>query len=148
MPYCSLEPRLSVLDFVLQLWKKIKAARQNPKWKAWVRGYGMLCDIVPYSTVWLHITHILCVDYTSRVSRSTHPVNQVGLPSCLRVVLFPHQTPWLCIYIYIHMWPAERRPGTSRKYWIQVIGGFIRTGRFPAKLRLLHQHVTGACIVS
>ena len=39
----SLEPRLSVLDFVSQLWRKVgffsKAARQNPERKAWVRGY-------------------------------------------------------------------------------------------------------------
>ena len=39
---CSLEPRFSVPDFVLQLWRKIggfsKAARQNPEQKAWVRG--------------------------------------------------------------------------------------------------------------
>ena len=37
-----LEPRLSILDFVLQLWKKksrflvFKAVRQNLEWKAWV----------------------------------------------------------------------------------------------------------------
>ena len=31
---------------------------------------------------------------------------------------------------------------------IQVRGYFIHTGRFPAKLRLLHQGVTGACTVS
>ena len=42
-----------------------------------------------------------------------------------------------------YLWPAERKPGTSRKYWIWVRGNFIRTGRFPAKLRLLHQRVTG-----
>ena len=33
----SLEPRLSVSDFVLQLWRE--AARQNLERKAWVRGY-------------------------------------------------------------------------------------------------------------
>jgi len=49
----------------------------------------------------------------------------------------------------LHMWPAEWKPGTSRKYWIWVRGNFIRTGRFPAKLRLLHQGVTGGlhCII-
>ena len=48
-----------------------------------------------------------------------------------------------------YLWPAERKPGTSRKYWIRVRGNFIRTGRFPAKLRLLHQGVTGGlhCII-
>ena len=52
-------------------------------------------------------------------------------------------TPWW------HMWPAERKPSTSRKYWIRVRGNFIRTGRFPAKLRLLHQGVTEGlhCII-
>ena len=39
----SLEPRLSVPDFVLQLWRNLrffsKAARENPELKAWVRGY-------------------------------------------------------------------------------------------------------------
>ena len=41
----SLEPRLSVPDFVSQLWRKIwvlnfsKAARQNPEQKAWLRNY-------------------------------------------------------------------------------------------------------------
>ena len=47
------------------------------------------------------------------------------------------------------MWPAEQKPGTSCKYWIWVRGDFIYTGRFPAKLRLLHQAVTGSlyCIV-
>ena len=51
--------------------------------------------------------------------------------------------------VFAHMWPAERKPGTSRKYWIRVIGDFIRTGRFSAKLRLLHQGVTGVlhCII-
>ena len=36
----SLEPRLSVLDFVSQLylWFFSKAARQNPERKAWIRG--------------------------------------------------------------------------------------------------------------
>ena len=40
--HASLEPRLSVPDFVSQLWRKIvfsKAARQNPERRAWVRGY-------------------------------------------------------------------------------------------------------------
>ena len=32
-------PRLSVLDFVSQLWRKIKAARQKPEQKVWVWGY-------------------------------------------------------------------------------------------------------------
>ena len=47
------------------------------------------------------------------------------------------------------MWPAEQKPGTSCKYWIWVRGDFIYTGRFPAKLRLLHQAVTESlnCIV-
>ena len=36
--HSSLEPRLSVPDFVSQLWRKFKAAKQNPEWKAWVRG--------------------------------------------------------------------------------------------------------------
>ena len=51
--------------------------------------------------------------------------------------------------IIVHMWPAEWKSGTSRKYWIWVRGNFIRTGRFPAKLRLLHQRVTGSldCII-
>ena len=31
--YPSLKPRLYILDFVSQLW------RQNPEWRAWVRGY-------------------------------------------------------------------------------------------------------------
>ena len=31
--YPSLKPRLSILDFVSQLW------RQNLEWRAWVRGY-------------------------------------------------------------------------------------------------------------
>ena len=46
----SLIPRLSVPDFVSQLWRKIKAvrqnperrikaARQNPERRAWERGY-------------------------------------------------------------------------------------------------------------
>ena len=43
----------------------------------------------------------------------------------------------------LNMWPAERKPGTSRKYWIRVTGSFICTGHFPGKLRLLHQGVTG-----
>lgn len=30
---------LSILDFGLQLWRKIKAARQNPEQKVWVWGY-------------------------------------------------------------------------------------------------------------
>ena len=48
-----------------------------------------------------------------------------------------------------HMWPTEQKPGTSRKYWIWVRRNFICTGRFPTKLRLLHQGVTGGlhCIV-
>ena len=41
------------------------------------------------------------------------------------------------------MWPAERKPDTSHKYWIRVRANFIRTGRFPAKLELLNQGVTG-----
>ena len=47
------------------------------------------------------------------------------------------------------LWLAERKPGTSRKYWIQVRDNFIHTGHFPAKLRLLHQGVTGGlhCII-
>ena len=49
----------------------------------------------------------------------------------------------LPIFYSIYMWPAERKPGTSCKYWIWDRGNFIRTGRFPAKLRLLHQCVTG-----
>ena len=35
----SLEPRLSILDFVLQLWFFLKAVRQNPEQKDWVWGY-------------------------------------------------------------------------------------------------------------
>jgi len=48
-----------------------------------------------------------------------------------------------------NMWPTERKPGTSCKYWIRVRGNFIRTGRFLAKVRLLHQHVTRGlhCII-
>ena len=34
----SLEPRLSVPDFVSQLWRKIRAMRQNPEQEAWVQG--------------------------------------------------------------------------------------------------------------
>ena len=47
------------------------------------------------------------------------------------------------------MWPTEGKPGTFRKYWIRVRGNFIRTGHFLAKLRLLHQSVTGGlhCII-
>ena len=37
------------------------------------------------------------------------------------------------------MWPTERKPGTYCKYWVRFRGNFIHTGRFPAKLRLLHQ---------
>ena len=39
----SLEPRLSVLDFASQLWRKIcfsPKLRQNSAWKTWVQGYG------------------------------------------------------------------------------------------------------------
>ena len=40
---CSLKPRLSISDFVSQLWRKIgglfsKAARQNPESKAWTNS--------------------------------------------------------------------------------------------------------------
>ena len=70
-----------------------------------------------------------------------------------------HQIFWLysiqCTYICdtyvfaVNMRPAEQKPGTSHKYWIRVWGDFIRTGRFPAKLRLLYQCVTEGlhCII-
>ena len=47
------------------------------------------------------------------------------------------------------MWPVEQKPGTSCKYWFWVRGNFIYTGCFSAKLRLLHQTVTGSlsCII-
>ena len=38
----SLEPRLSVPNFVSQLFSK--ATRQNPEWKAWVRSYMLVLD--------------------------------------------------------------------------------------------------------
>ena len=50
----SLEPRLSVPDFVSQLWRKIgffsKAGRQNPERRAWVRGKLILALIPLYPT--------------------------------------------------------------------------------------------------
>ena len=60
-----------------------------------------------------------------------------------------HSYNYLSYFLGSNMWPAERKPSTSRKYWIWVRGNFIRTGRFPAKLRLLHQRVTGGlyCIM-
>ena len=45
---------------------------------------------------------------------------------------------------HFHMWPAERKPGTSCKYWIRVRDDFICTGRFSVQLRLLHQGVTAS----
>ena len=44
--YASLELRLSVPDFVSQLWRKIGAVRQNPEWRAWVRGYSYAIQLV------------------------------------------------------------------------------------------------------
>ena len=38
----SLEPRLSVPNFVSQLF--YKATRKNPEWKAWVRSYMLVLD--------------------------------------------------------------------------------------------------------
>ena len=43
---------------------------------------------------------------------------------------------------HLHMWSAERKPGTSCKYWIRVRDDFICAGRFSAQLRLLHQGIT------
>ena len=37
--HTGLERRLSVPDFVSQLTAFSRAAKQNPEWKAWVRGY-------------------------------------------------------------------------------------------------------------
>ena len=36
----SLEPQLSILDFVSQLWRKLQAARQNPEQ---ARGLRLVC---------------------------------------------------------------------------------------------------------
>ena len=37
---------------------------------------------------------------------------------------------WKLRRYFCYMWPAERKPGTCRKYWIRVRDNFIRTGRF------------------
>ena len=49
----SLEPRLSVPDFVSQLRFFSKAARQNPERKAWVRGYRL----APMIPVYCHMSN-------------------------------------------------------------------------------------------
>ena len=50
---------------------------------------------------------------------------------------------FLLLWVPLHnMWPTEWKPSTSRKCWIRGRGIFIRTGRFQAKPRLLHQGVT------
>jgi len=46
-----------------------------------------------------------------------------------------------------YMWPAERKPSTSRKYLIQVRGNFIRTGRF-LNSDYCTKVLQGACTVS
>ena len=47
----SLVPRLSVPDFVSQLWRKIKAVWQNPERRAWEQGY-YLAAIVTTEHLW------------------------------------------------------------------------------------------------
>ena len=92
----------------------------------------MICKLCKYS--------LQCVFFHSHIGRQKH------LPTCSVI-----QLSWACLHMLLHenMWPGEQKPSTSRKYWTRVIGNFIRTGRFPAKLRLLHQRVTGGlhCII-
>ena len=52
----SIEPRLSVLDFVSQLWRKVGAVRQNPEQRAWVRGYSLPST---YDVVNIDATHVI-----------------------------------------------------------------------------------------
>ena len=61
--FTSLEPRLSVPDFVSLLRFFSKAARQNPERRAWVRGYVftllalLLSQSVSYY-IFLHCVHV------------------------------------------------------------------------------------------
>ena len=112
---------------------------------SYVEGRYMYVCVLP-------VLHVRCTHSPHRMSTHTHTH-----PPCTYLPRRANPYTYIiytcvCVLedsIYMYMWPAERKPGTSRKYWIWVTGSFIRTGRFPGKLRLLHQGVTGGlhCII-
>ena len=79
-----------------------------------------------------------CLDIISQVSKEFVTLQRRCQKRHLIVLVFLLEKP-----SRDKLWPAERKPSTSRNHWIWVRGDFIRIGRFSAKLRLLHQGVTG-----